>query len=132
MTRVSILLLASLLFSCTNTPVTTQVAIAKPAIAASKPRPYYDEIYYRLKTHTVYPQESFAAGEQGVCKLKLMLHRDGSLVSAEITQSSGFARLDAACLQAARAPEFPPVPESVDAKFQEFFIEMPINFSLSP
>ncbi len=132
MTRIFLLLLASLLSSCTNEPVTTQVAIEQPAIAASKPRPYYRDVQNLVAKHVVYPPESLVAGEQGVCKLRLMLRRDGSLANVEISQSSGFARLDEACIRAVYDPVFPAIPETIDAKVQEFFVDMPITFTLSP
>lgn len=112
----------------------SQIAIGtvQSSIAVSKPRSYYGDIQNLVATHVVYPLESLIAGEQGVCELRLRILRDGSLASVEIVQSSGFARLDEACLRACRDPVFPPVPETVEEKFQEFLVEMPINFSSSP
>lgn len=106
--------------------------IAQSVNAASKPRSYYGDIQDLVATHLVYPLESLTAGEEGVCKLRLTIRRDGSLASARIIQSSGFARLDEACLQACRDPVFPAVTENVDEKQQEFLVEMPIDFSSSP
>ncbi len=113
-------------------PPTVNDMTIRSAVVAPQPRSYYGDIQNLVAAQVSYPQESRIAGEQGVCKLRMLIRRDGSLANAEIVQSSGFARLDEACLRGARAPVFPAIPESVDERYQQFFVEMPINFTTSP
>jgi TonB family protein len=44
-----------------------------------------------------YPKEALAAGEQGRCLMAVIVEPDGSVSSSRLIQSSGSARLDAAC-----------------------------------
>ena len=144
MNRVLILVFASLQFSCANNPAAPKAIDDPPAMIDVKTRAVLDgekkrdpkaRAYFRhvnslVAKSAAYPQESEAAGEQGTCRIRLMIRRDGLLINVVIVESSGFAGLDAACLQAGREPEFPAAPNSFDAEITEFLVELPITFVL--
>jgi TonB family protein len=48
-----------------------------------------------------YPKESVNAREEGKCLVKMMVDKSGNIHDPTIVTSSGFARLDAACIAAA-------------------------------
>jgi TonB family protein len=48
------------------------------------------------KAFTVYPKESLAAGEQGTVRYRVKIDRKGRPSECEVTESSGFSRLDLA------------------------------------
>ena len=54
----------------------------------------------------VYPPESLRAGEQGIAWIGYTTGPDGTVVSAEVERSSGYARLDAASLEHIRTCRF--------------------------
>lgn len=54
----------------------------------------------------VYPPESLRAGEQGIAWIGYTTGADGTVVSAEVERSSGYARLDAASLEHIRTCRF--------------------------
>jgi TonB family protein len=56
----------------------------------------------------VYPAESRAAREEGTVRLKLQVAPSGQVQSVVILKSSGYPRLDAAAIQAARAMAYKP------------------------
>jgi protein TonB len=55
-----------------------------------------------------YPSESRRRGEEGVVRLALRVGIDGQVEAAEVAVSSGFPRLDAAAVEAARRWRFRP------------------------
>jgi TonB family protein len=47
-----------------------------------------------------YPAESKRRHEEGVCKVKLTVTADGTVNDVTLTKSTGYSRLDQACLEA--------------------------------
>jgi protein TonB len=47
-----------------------------------------------------YPKESLAIPEEGICKMSVTIEPDGSVSASHLVESSGFPRLDAACINA--------------------------------
>jgi len=47
-----------------------------------------------------YPKESKRLHEEGVCKVKLTVTAEGAIRDVSLTQSTGYPRLDQACLEA--------------------------------
>jgi TonB family protein len=47
-----------------------------------------------------YPKESKRLHEQGVCKVKLTVTAEGAIRDVSLTKSTGYPRLDQACLEA--------------------------------
>ncbi|MCK9385930.1 MAG: TonB family protein [Nevskia sp.] len=122
-TRILFLLAAIALHGCAAHPV------ANPP--ARKTVGYYDQLTHIIAAGVRYPSRALLANEQGTCIVKVALRRDGTLISAEITQSAGYADLDRECLAASRrVDKFPAFPESVSTEIEEFIFEMPMKFSL--
>ncbi|MBR0674257.1 energy transducer TonB [Roseomonas soli] len=59
-----------------------------------------------------YPAESRRRGEEGVVRLALRIGSDGRVEGAEVTDSSGYAALDRAALEAVRRWRFRPASEA--------------------
>ncbi len=91
---------------------------------------YYQQVQNQISKNAAYPADSVTAREQGVCRVGIKIRRDGSLMIVEIIKSTGFKRLDAACLRAANDSKFPPVPESLSPEYSEFYFDAPITFML--
>ena len=103
------------------------VAVGEVTPAAS---PFYQQVRRQISKNAAYPADSITADEQGVCRLGIKIRRDGSLIAVEIIQSTGFKRLDAACVQAAKDSKFPSAPESYPSEISDFYIDAPIAFKL--
>lgn len=76
-----------------------------------------------------YPDASRRANETGRCEIQLTVAQDGRIVASRIRLSSGFARLDKACLDAVRGQRMLPATE--DGKPLESSITVPISWKLS-
>jgi protein TonB len=76
-----------------------------------------------------YPDASRRANETGRCEIQLSVAQDGRIVASRIRVSSGFARLDKACLDAVRGQRMLPATE--DGKPLESSITVPISWKLS-
>jgi TonB family protein len=77
-----------------------------------------------------YPIESRRLHEQGVCKVKMSVGADGAIRDIKLTLSTGFARLDDACLQAFAQGGL--LPAIVDGKPIDASIEIPITWKITP
>ena len=76
-----------------------------------------------------YPAESMRLHEEGTCKVRMMVAADGTIRNISLTQSSGYPRLDEACLNA--FVDGGMLPAVVDGKPIDAWTEMPIAWSLS-
>jgi TonB family protein len=47
-----------------------------------------------------YPKESLSIPEEGICKMEVTVEPDGSASESHLVETSGFPRLDAACISA--------------------------------
>ncbi|HWY23443.1 MAG TPA: energy transducer TonB [Nevskia sp.] len=74
-----------------------------------------------------YPPAERAAGHQGQVLLRLRLTPAGAVDTVEVAQSSGFAALDQAALEAARNWKFAPL---VPAQAGPVMVQRPVRFSL--
>ncbi len=75
-----------------------------------------------------YPDASKRANEEGRCVVKLTVAADGRIVDQSIQQSSGFPRLDDACLKGVRGQRMLPATE--DGKPVETTVGIPIVWKL--
>lgn len=75
-----------------------------------------------------YPDASKRAGEEGRCVVKLTVAADGRIVDQSIQTSSGFPRLDDACLKGVRGQRMMPATE--DGKPVETTAMVPIVWKL--
>jgi protein TonB len=79
-------------------PVARQEA-ADPEPSAPRPTLPSTNIDHRFRPQPPYPQLSVRMGERGVVTLRVMVSKDGSPMSVQISQSSGYARLDNAAVR---------------------------------
>ena len=77
-----------------------------------------------------YPAESKRLNEEGVCKVRLTVDADGTVHDVSITQSTGYPRLDEACLEAFVHGGLLPATE--DGKPVAATLEIPITWKLGP
>ncbi|MEL0168241.1 MAG: energy transducer TonB [Pseudomonadaceae bacterium] len=90
---------------------------------------YKAKVAASLARHRHYPPMSRRRGEEGTVVLTFIIHRDGSVTGEQISESSGFERLDRAALKTLKnASPFPPF--SDDMPDEQMSIRAPINFGL--
>jgi protein TonB len=75
-----------------------------------------------------YPDASRRANEEGTCRVKITVAADGRITDAAIDSSSGFPRLDEACLKGVRGQRVLPATE--DGKPVELTTIVPITWKL--
>lgn len=75
-----------------------------------------------------YPVESKAAREEGVVKLRVVVDKTGWTQEVRVQESSGFPRLDAAALDAAK--HFRYRPGTVDGVATTMAVNVPVRFQL--
>lgn len=88
----------------------------------------FDPAYPPRVARQLYPEESKRLSEQGTCKVSLTVGTDGWVHAAELRASSGFPRLDQACLLAYRGARFLPATEN--GKKIVSTIDLPITWRL--
>jgi protein TonB len=76
-----------------------------------------------------YPDASKRAGEEGVCVVTVTVSADGRITEEKIQQSSGFPRLDEACLKGVHGQHMKPATE--DGKPVETTASLPIRWKLT-
>jgi protein TonB len=76
-----------------------------------------------------YPDASRRANEMGRCVVRVTVAVDGRIIAASIQTSSGFDRLDQACLNGVRGQRMLPATE--DGKPIESSVSIPISWNLS-
>jgi protein TonB len=75
-------------------------------------------------TPAAYPTASRARGEQGTALLLAQVRQGGPASEIKLEQSSGFSRLDAAALAAARSWQF-------NAPKSPTWVRLPVRFALN-
>lgn len=98
-------------------PVATTVPDAQPAppVPAAPLPPKQitaSAVRYLVPPQQVYPDTSRRLGESGKVGLKVLVDEHGKAVEVQVTQSSGFSRLDQAAVSAMRAARFQPYLEN--------------------
>lgn len=115
--------------------VVTQTKAPPPAapVAAPPPRPgtaaRMDPRHPLKIGDDYYPDASRRAGEQGVCVVDMTVATDGKITAEKIQRSSGFPRLDDACLKAVHGQRL--IPATEDGKPVEKTIALPIRWQLT-
>jgi periplasmic protein TonB len=102
-----------------------------PATAAATGRvdlPISDADYLH-NPKPAYPPTSKRLGEQGKVVLRVLIGVDGGAQDATVLESSGFARLDRAGLEAARQWRY--VPGNRGGVPEPMWVKVPIDFDLS-
>ncbi len=114
---------------------TSQVRAPAPAPVAPAPvqhtvsPPKYDQKHPFHIGEEYYPDASKRAGEEGRCILQLKVSSTGQILDATIQTSSGFPRLDEACLKGVKGQKMGPAME--DGKPIEGTFPFAIQWKLS-
>ena len=82
------MLMWTAIYGCATRP--TEVPHVRTPVRADPSRPFHLE--------NDYPPESKLLHEEGVCKVKMTVTADDSVRDIRLTQSTGYPRLDQACL----------------------------------
>jgi protein TonB len=105
---------------------------APTQIGYSVPTAYSDKLLSIIQQAIQYPPRSQANGEEGTCKVRVHISRDGRILGVELVEKSGYILLDKEARDVfSRIGSFPPVPEGTNPEDAEFIIELPISFTLS-
>jgi protein TonB len=95
---------------------------------ASRTNPRMDPTHPLKIGRGYYPPESLRAKEQGRCIVRVTVGADGWLKDASIEQSTGYPRLDQACLDAVAGGHL--IPATENGMRVEKTISLPIVWSL--
>jgi protein TonB len=119
---------AFLAYANTPLPPLRQLAPPPPVEIPNGTPVKVDPAHPVLIRYQYYPETSIRQNEQGSCMVKLTVGTDGLVHDAEFTISTGFKRLDEACLKALLHERF--LPATQDGKPVSSTIELPINWRL--
>jgi protein TonB len=116
---------------------TTQVAAPAPAPVAAAPAPVAKagtsikmDPKHPLKIgEEYYPDASKRANEEGRCIVTVTVSADGKITNESIQTSSGFPRLDEACLKGVHGQRM--IPATEDGKPVEKTVALPIVWKLT-
>ena len=115
--------------STVNAPAPVAAPPAPPApVAHSRTPPRADPKHPLHICEDYYPDASKRANEEGTCKVKLTIAADGRITDAAIETSSGFPRIDDACLKGVKGQRLLPALE--DGKPVELTTVLPITWKL--
>ena len=104
--------------------------LPSPPQPQHKYTPVHLDPNYPLKVGGLYyPKESRKAREQGVCQVRMTVTADGLVKDLEIVKSTGYARLDEACLEAFRDEHL--FPGTEDGVPVETKVTIPITWKLT-
>lgn len=96
------------------------------------PTSYYNTLQGVIQQNVQYPAKSLRNEEEGVCKLRVRIDREGNILDVVLIDKSGYTELDKEARNVfTRIGKFPPVPAAVSPEYTEFLVELPINFTLS-
>jgi len=95
-------------------PAAATAPEAPPAPAAPLPPKQItaSAVRYLVPPQQVYPETSRRLGESGKVGLKVLVDEHGKAIEVQVTQSSGFSRLDQSAVSAMRAARFQPYLEN--------------------
>ncbi len=98
----------------------------------SQVHPYWDSVARAINQKIQYPLGAMAHREEGQALVRVVVERDGTIDSATLWKSTGFAELDQeATAVFYRMKSLPPLPEGQGSDLQRFTVELPVVFSLS-
>jgi protein TonB len=112
-----------------------QAPVAAPVVAAPPPTPHATTNIAMDPRHPLkigedyYPDASKRANEEGRCIVQMTVGADGSIKNESIQTSSGFPRLDEACLKGVHGQRMKPATE--DGKPVEKTVSIPIVWKLT-
>ena len=112
-----------------------QAPVAAPVVAAPAPTPHATTNIAMDPRHPLkigedyYPDASKRANEEGRCIVQMTVGADGTIKNESIQTSSGFPRLDEACLKGVHGQRMKPATE--DGKPVEKTVSIPIVWKLT-
>jgi TonB family protein len=115
---------AAMLVSAALVGCATQPTEVTHTVATTKVRP--DPVHPIRIGSWYYPDESRVLHEEGVCKVKLTVAADSTIHDVSLTQSTGFPRLDQACVAAFSHGGL--LPATQDGKPVTTTLEIPITW----
>jgi protein TonB len=87
----------------TNAPVAAPAPVAPPApVTHTHTNPAMDPKHPFNIGEDYYPDASKRANEEGSCRVRVTVATDGRILDQQVVASSGFPRLDDACLKAVK------------------------------
>lgn len=98
------------------------------ALDPDRPRTIGRVDYLGRHPQPVYPRASQRRGEHGRVVLRVLISPEGSVLSADVRQSSGYGRLDDAAIDAMRGARFRPYTENGVA--YKALVDIPFDFVL--
>lgn len=98
------------------------------AVDPDRPRTIGRVDYLGRHPKPVYPRASQRRGERGRVVLRVLISPEGSVLSADVRQSSGYGRLDEAAIEAMRGARFRPYTENGVA--YKALVDIPFDFVL--
>jgi protein TonB len=111
------------------TRVNTPAPVAPPAPVQIARTSVHPDPRHPLKIgDEYYPDASRRAGEEGKCLVQMKVAASGQIVDASILQSTGFPRLDDACLKGVRGQRM--IPATEGGKPVESTVSVPISWKL--
>jgi len=120
----------------TITTTTTPQPVAAPVVQAPPAPVHHSMTNIRMDPkhplkigEDYYPDASKRANEEGRCIVKVTVSADGRITSEAIETSTGFPRLDEACLKAVHGQRMTPATE--DGKPVETTADLPIVWKLT-
>ncbi|MEO8155498.1 MAG: TonB family protein [Rhizobacter sp.] len=99
------------------------------AACASGPGPVVQVARYMVAPAPVYPSVSRRNQESGVVMLRVQVKADDSVGFVDVKTGSGFARLDAAAVEAVRRAKFSAA-KTKSGKGVDSVLVVPVNFKL--
>jgi TonB family protein len=111
-----------------SAPTAQTAAPPNPPLAAARTPVRIDDNHPPKIGAQFYPAESKALGEEGKCVVRVRVDPDGVVRIAHLVSSTGFERLDAACIDALLNGRF--LPATVDEKPVGTWIDLPLVWSL--
>lgn len=110
-----------------STPINPRDPLSKKAVRAQKK--YLGELMAWLAKHKEYEASLKKEGIEGIVKVRFTISKTGEIVSAEIAESSGSSKLDAAALSVLKnANPVPAIPSLMER--DQLTLTLPIDFSL--
>lgn len=105
------------------------LATAAPASSAQGDDPIVEQLRVLAPPVPEYPSLSKRLEEQGTVRLYLHLLADGTVGEVRVQRSSGYARLDAAALEASKTLKFTPA-RTRSGKAADVWAILPVEFRL--
>jgi protein TonB len=110
------------LISCTTRPTEVTHPVVMTEVRPNPAHPIQLGEQY-------YPAESRLLGEQGTCRVKITVTAEGEIRDVTLTKSTGYPRLDQACVDGFRGNHM--LPATRNGKPVTTTKEVPINWTLT-